>query len=73
LQTVCQDWPQTVIFLISSSQVARITGVSHWHPACFITFEIGFRVYAQASLIRDPPIHTSVAVTAQLVGEKGSC
>jgi hypothetical protein len=25
LQTICQGWPQTVILLISASQVARIT------------------------------------------------
>jgi hypothetical protein len=33
LQTICLDWPWTVILLISASQVARITGVSHWCPA----------------------------------------
>jgi hypothetical protein len=27
------DWLQTVILLISASRVARITGVSHQHPA----------------------------------------
>jgi hypothetical protein len=32
-QTVYQDWPWTKIILIPTSQVARITGVSHWHPA----------------------------------------
>jgi hypothetical protein len=26
-------WIGTAIFLISASQVARITGLSHWHPA----------------------------------------
>jgi hypothetical protein len=29
-QTICPGWPQTVILLISASQVARSTGVSHW-------------------------------------------
>jgi hypothetical protein len=24
-------WPGIMIFLISASQIARITGVSHWH------------------------------------------
>jgi hypothetical protein len=28
---ICPCWPQTSIPLISASQVARITGVSHWH------------------------------------------
>jgi hypothetical protein len=30
LWTVCLGWPQIAILLISASQVARITGVSHW-------------------------------------------
>jgi hypothetical protein len=29
----CQDWLQTSFLLICASGVARITGVSHWHPA----------------------------------------
>jgi hypothetical protein len=32
-QTFSLDWPPTVILLILASQVARITGLSHWHPA----------------------------------------
>jgi hypothetical protein len=32
-QTICWDWPWTVILLLAVSQVARITGVSHWRPA----------------------------------------
>jgi hypothetical protein len=32
--TVCLSCPQTVILLISASQVAGITGVSHRCPAC---------------------------------------
>jgi hypothetical protein len=28
--TICWGWPQTAILLISASQVARITGGSHW-------------------------------------------
>jgi hypothetical protein len=32
-QTICSDWPQTEILLVSASQVARITGMSHWHLA----------------------------------------
>jgi hypothetical protein len=30
---ICQGWPWSMILPISASQVARITGVSHWHPA----------------------------------------
>jgi hypothetical protein len=26
-------WVQTVILLTSASQVARLIGMSHWHPA----------------------------------------
>jgi hypothetical protein len=29
--TICLGWPWVVILLISASQVARITGVSHQH------------------------------------------
>jgi hypothetical protein len=32
LGTVCPGWPQTTFLLLSASQVARITGVSHLHP-----------------------------------------
>jgi hypothetical protein len=30
---VCLGWPQTMILPILASQVARITGVSHWRLA----------------------------------------
>jgi hypothetical protein len=32
-KTICLGWPQTTILPTSASQVARITGVSHWSPA----------------------------------------
>jgi hypothetical protein len=32
LQTICLGWPWTMILLISVSQVARITVLSHWCP-----------------------------------------
>jgi hypothetical protein len=35
-QTIFPGWLQTVIFLISVSWVARITGVSHWHPLLLV-------------------------------------
>jgi hypothetical protein len=31
-------WLRTVILLISASWVARVTGVSHWHPAQYTHF-----------------------------------
>jgi hypothetical protein len=34
--TVCLGWPWTLIVLVLSSQVARIIGMSHWHPAPFL-------------------------------------
>jgi hypothetical protein len=34
LCTICPGWPWTLILLIFASWVARITGVSHWSPAC---------------------------------------
>jgi hypothetical protein len=33
LRTIFVGWPGTVILLISTFQVVRITGVSHWCPA----------------------------------------
>jgi hypothetical protein len=33
LRIICPGWLRTAILLISASRVARITGVSHWHPA----------------------------------------
>jgi hypothetical protein len=27
------NWPQTVILMIVTSQIARLIGMSHWHPA----------------------------------------
>jgi hypothetical protein len=31
--TICLGWPWTSVLQISASQVAGITGVSHWHLA----------------------------------------
>jgi hypothetical protein len=33
-RTFCLGWPGTMILPISASHIARITGVSHWQPAC---------------------------------------
>jgi hypothetical protein len=40
--TICPSWLQTLIFLISASWVARITGVSHQLLADFFTFKTVF-------------------------------
>jgi hypothetical protein len=37
--TICPGWLQIVILLISPSWVARITGLSHWHPATHFVFK----------------------------------
>jgi hypothetical protein len=37
-RTVCLAWLPTEMLLISASWVARITGVSYWHPAFFFFF-----------------------------------
>jgi hypothetical protein len=33
LQTICLNWPETAILLVSASKVARITGMIHQQPA----------------------------------------
>jgi hypothetical protein len=38
--TVCPGWPPTVIALISASQLARITGMSHSCLATHIKYQI---------------------------------
>jgi hypothetical protein len=38
----CLGWPWTTILLISASQVARITGVSHWCLPHMLNFECLF-------------------------------
>jgi hypothetical protein len=42
LQTVCTGWLWTTILLISTSWIARITGLSHWCPAHQPFFVVGF-------------------------------
>jgi hypothetical protein len=39
-RTICPGWPRTMILPISASQLARITGVSHWHPANTNSFKV---------------------------------
>jgi hypothetical protein len=60
VKTFCHVWPGTVIFLISASHVARITGVSHHaHPRNILkTFQITllesntlFKIYRSIELI----------------------
>jgi hypothetical protein len=55
LKLFASGWPQTVIFPMSASQVARITGMSHQHPTflgflVFGFFEIGSCCVTRASL-----------------------
>jgi hypothetical protein len=38
--TFCLGWPGKM--LISASWVVKITGVSHWHPALKISFNITY-------------------------------
>jgi hypothetical protein len=38
-QTICPGWLRTTVLLIAASQVARIIGVSHWHPALLLVFK----------------------------------
>jgi hypothetical protein len=39
LRIICSDWPQTANLLISSSQVARSTGMSYWCLNTFFVFK----------------------------------
>jgi hypothetical protein len=54
-QTICPDWPKTTILPISVSQVARIAGISHWHPALchswFPSYLSGHLFFIQAFLL----------------------
>jgi hypothetical protein len=45
LKTICSGWPQTVILPISASQVARITGLSHWCPTFVYVYACDICVY----------------------------
>jgi hypothetical protein len=36
--TICLDWPQTLILLISAFWIARIIGVNHWRVTWFWFF-----------------------------------
>jgi hypothetical protein len=51
LQTFCPGWLRTSILLIFASQLARITGVSHWRPASMGFFLIYFVVNRTSYLI----------------------
>jgi hypothetical protein len=44
-QTICPGWLQTIIHLISASQIARITGVSHQLPAPWLFLNNSTRNY----------------------------
>jgi hypothetical protein len=36
--SVSLGWPETLILLISASQVARVTGISHWCSAGYFYY-----------------------------------
>jgi hypothetical protein len=46
---MCLDWLWTLILLISASWIARITGMTHWHPSLkmIILFAQGFAIWAE--------------------------
>jgi hypothetical protein len=48
LQTLCLVWPPTVILLISTSQVAKITGVSYW---CLATPSFLCHIFSRTALV----------------------
>jgi hypothetical protein len=50
-QTICPGWPWTSILLISASQVARITSVSHQRPASLALSAAAHTVVWQAELV----------------------
>jgi hypothetical protein len=53
-RTFCQDWLWTSIFLISSSGVARITGMCHWHLTLGRLFDLTKEADSCALCSRDP-------------------
>jgi hypothetical protein len=50
-RTICLGWLRTVILLITASWVARITGVSHWHPARMCSSPAGFQAGSKAPFL----------------------
>jgi hypothetical protein len=56
--TICQGWLRTMILLISATWVARITGVSHWHPAQGLVLSL---TYSTISLV-SPEVVSGVDV-----------
>jgi hypothetical protein len=68
-QTLCLDWPQTAILPISTSQVARITGMIHQHPATlyFLSLILYYTpTYKKSSLQNSMPCYAGSSLT-QLV------
>jgi hypothetical protein len=49
--TFCVGWLQTVIILISASQIPRITGLSHWHPAS-ISYDVFLPIFRGSLLMK---------------------
>jgi hypothetical protein len=49
-QTIGQDWPWTVILLISASQGARTVGVICWHPALTRFLKMSFKWFSYTNI-----------------------
>jgi hypothetical protein len=81
LWATCPDWPQIVILSISASQIAWITGWSHWHLACisflppptFFFFFGGIRVWTQVLYHLNHASSTFCSVYFGGVGVWGFC
>jgi hypothetical protein len=58
--TICLGWLRTVILLISASWVARVIGVSHWHPACDKHSELQEAQSVPMTLVSRKPGHLMV-------------
>jgi hypothetical protein len=70
-QTFCHSWPQTVILLISTSQVARITGVSHhvW-PTLWVLTIVLTCTYHNSILLNS---FTTLKILCALTNDEESC
>jgi hypothetical protein len=63
--TLCQVWPGTEILLISASQVASISGMSHWYLAYLFIY---LRVKAYLHYPGWPWIHNLPASASWVLG-----
>jgi hypothetical protein len=62
-QTICLGWLQTMFLLISSSLIARITGLSHWCPALIKYFKnLLYILYITKNIAMSTLAHTSLGI-----------